>query len=226
MPALFPRQFTARALVAAKIEDIDEIELLLQGCTEAVHRACVQPSGVGDERDNSFAAFQPIRRPAGRLDVAVINSIYIRGCRPLRVRPRNRRLKLRIVRVLRIVVRGFLPDGIRRVADDDADGRLALALHARGVLLKALRLEDIPLLVKFEGICKADALEWSVGLRRSLSPRRTRPGRANRIAQHKIREKSDEGGTSDFLMRQPLQESGDKNKSRAILLPRPAPPLS
>ena len=74
LTALLSRQFSACTLIAAKVEHVDGIELFLQSLTEAVHRACVKPSGVGDERDDSFAALQPIRRPAERLDVAVVKS--------------------------------------------------------------------------------------------------------------------------------------------------------
>ena len=130
LAALLSRQLTARSLIAAEVEDIDGIELLLQRLAEAVHRARVEPSGVGDERDNSLAAFKSVRRPAERLYVAVVECVLVRRLRLRSIRPRNRRLELRIRLVLRVVVGAFLSDGIRRIADDDADGRSALAADA------------------------------------------------------------------------------------------------
>ena len=65
-------QLAACAAVAAEVEDVDGVELLLQRLAEAVHRARVEPSGVGDERDDSLAALKSVRRPAERLYVAVV----------------------------------------------------------------------------------------------------------------------------------------------------------
>ena len=68
--------------------------------------------------------------------------------------------------VLRIVVRALLTNRIRRVADDNPNGRLLLPDHALGIGVEHFRkkLVGIVRLGKLERVCQTDAIERAVVL--------------------------------------------------------------
>lgn len=126
LAAFLTRKFPARTLIAAQVEDVDGIELVLQRGAEAVHRARVEPPRVGDERDDSLAVRQAVGRPAERLDVGIVEAL-LKVCRRFpRIRLGDLLLQSRVAQVLGVVVRALLSDRIGRVADDDADGDFGL----------------------------------------------------------------------------------------------------
>ena len=73
---------------------------------------------------------------------------------------------MRVAFVLRVVVRGFLPDGVRRVADDDADGGGLLIHDARGVPGEDAGevVVGVAVFAELERVGQADAVEAGVVL--------------------------------------------------------------
>ena len=71
----------------------------------------------------------------------------------------------RIGLILRIVISGLLPHGIRRIADDDLNGRFLLRLYTFGVLRQRRGIEPVGIVrfSKLESIRQTDAVEGRIG---------------------------------------------------------------
>ena len=62
------------AYAAAQIKDIDGVELRFKAFAETVHSVAVQPVTIGNKGNNAAMLFvQPVRCPAERFDIGVIN---------------------------------------------------------------------------------------------------------------------------------------------------------
>ena len=163
---LLALKFAHCPFIAAQIININLSELVLKSFAQAVHSRAVKPSGVGDETDNAFGA-DSVTRQAERLDVAVVERIFIGSVGFLGVGCGDTRLKVLVELILSVVVGGALPDGIGRVADDNFNARNFLIVDALEIFFQnALKTEPLlDVLVKLESIGKTNALKGLIILR-------------------------------------------------------------
>ncbi len=117
-------------LIAAEIEDVDVMELVGEGVADAVGGVAVDPSAIGDEADDpTVRRFSyPVARPPERTHVGVVERVLQRRRRPSCVGVADRLVEGGIRKVGVVVVLAGLADGVGRVADDDADVEVLLAV--------------------------------------------------------------------------------------------------
>ena len=121
---------------AAQIEDVKRSEVFFETLAHAVHSRRVDPAGIGHETNHAAVGINSIAGPADRLDVAVIQRIFVGGVGVRGVSLGNAKLEIRIRLILCVVIGRALPDRVGRIADDHLNiGRL-LMLNPRGILQK------------------------------------------------------------------------------------------
>ena len=151
--------------VAAKVEDVDAGEFVGKAAPQAVHRRFFKKAAVGDEADDAAAlVVEPVGCPAQGTHVAVIQPFGKRCVGARGIGFGNASVQRGIFQIFVVVAFAFLPDGIWRIAHDDADGEFFLAAAAVGVVDG----EELELgvggvgFVELEGVGKGDAAKGLV----------------------------------------------------------------
>ena len=145
--------------IAAQIININLCKFISKRFAQAVHRRAVKPTGIGDETDNAFR--DSVACPTKRLDIAVIERIFIGGISPCGVGVFNSLFKIRVGFVLVVIVGGALTDGIGRIADDNFNAGISLLVDALGIFPHdAFHIErDFAALVKLKSIGETNPLK-------------------------------------------------------------------
>ena len=130
----FSTKFSLSPRIPPQVENVNLAKFPLEAFAETVHRVRIYPAAVRDEPDDAAALrVDAVGCPAERLDVAVVERVLVRRGTPLRIALVDAGVQIRVLLVLRVVVCGLLPHGIRRVSDHHLDGRALLGAGARAV---------------------------------------------------------------------------------------------
>src|SRR5579875_2128968 len=129
LAALLARQLPGCSLVTAKVVHVDRRIVVGQRKPHAVGSVAIDPAAVGHEPDDTVVA-DSVGRPSEGADVGVVEAVLVRRGRPFRIRLLDPAVQRRVLHIRVQVVGAALPHRVGRVADDDADRRLQLALDA------------------------------------------------------------------------------------------------
>ena len=142
------------------MEDIQAGKFFRQTFAQSVCSLGFYPACIGYEADNALLP-DAVGCPADGADVAVVQGVFILSVGVFGIGFSDACVKMRVFDVGIIVVGGFLPCGIGRIADNDTDVQGFLPFAACAVVHQHF-VEHVAFLVHLEGISQADAFKRNV----------------------------------------------------------------
>ena len=143
------------------MEDIQAGKFFCQTFAQSVCGIGFYPACIGYEADNALLP-DAVGCPANGADVAVVQGVFIGSGGVFGIGFSDACVQMRVFDVGVIVVGGFLPCGIGRIADNDTDVQGFLPFAACAVVHQHF-VEHVAFLIHLEGIGQADAFKGNVG---------------------------------------------------------------